>query len=321
MLIEKTTDVYGLRPLHHAINAYHTRDVQEAVITVLVKAGVDLEAKTPSGYTALSIALRRGSSQLIYDLIKMGATKDFTSLNQIVALNRPITALMPCYDLDASIRPELRMLAKNEKTLALLDFILQLNKAENDPSIGDSERATLMFTAVDRGYDILVRRLLIDPNSALYRDMEGNTALHLVVKKLREIEENKDVPGLHSSSSTYPPKKDSDVIYHVVLPESYYYKCILNLLLRVSDLKSKNNKGMTAYEEGNELARSMFYEMRRKIAVVLGLKKIQLNIPCATRALPGDVRKLIVRHMTTENLWLPRYLRSASSEEKSFVIS
>ncbi len=276
--------INGMTPLHVAASKGQT-----AAISALIQAGADKEAKTINGYTPLDVASERGQVASIYALIKEGAKKDFTLLFQIIMKNEA-EVLMAFYDLGARVILQHKSLTKDPEMLALLDFILDLKKSEKpDANASTEERARLFFSAAQSGYDILVKRLLVNPALACHQDTNGNTALHLVAKKLKEVGDNN--------------------------PALPYLKNCVNLLLHASNVECKNAAGRTAYDEGNELFRSMVDEMRMKKNIAWSLKNVPVNAAKGrVSCIPADARKIILSYLT-KHAWLPNYLLSSSMSE------
>ncbi len=277
----------GSPPLHIAADGGNA-----AAISSLIQAGAEKEAEDNKELTPLDVASMRGRVASIYALIKGGAKKDFTLLFQIIKENKA-EVFMAFYDLGARVISQHESLTEDPKMLAfrdLLDLILDIKKSEKpNAHASTEERAKLLFFSAVSGYDILVKRLLVNPNLALDQNENGDTALHSVAKKIKNLGVN--------------------------IKESPSLKNCVNLLLRVSNLECKNAAGKTAYDEGNELFRSMVDEMRIKKALAWSLKTVGVNVTKdQVCGIPADVRKIILSYLT-KHAWLPGYLLNSSTSE------
>ncbi len=274
----KTID--GWTPLHLAT---------AIAITVLIQAGAEKEAEDYKGRTPLDFVSQFGKIASIYSLIEAGAKKDFTFLYKHVEKDEA-QVIMAFYDLGARVSLEHKSLTQAPVTHELLDFILDLKKSEKpNANVSIEERARLLFAAAKAGYDILVKRLLANPGLDRYQDKNGNTALHIVAKEVEEPDDDDETSG--------------------------QLKNCANLLLLVCNLECKNAAGKTAYDEGNELFRSMVDEMRIKKALAWSLKTVGVNVTKdQVCGIPADVRKIILSYLT-KHAWLPGYLLNSSTSE------
>ena len=162
--------------------ATQTGDVRK--IGLILDAGVDLTAQSPDGHSAMSIAARRGSSQIVQDLLQRGARPDMpTGIAPIAEAaasgsHNSVAAL-----LEAGADPDLPGLGGKTALMAaatignggVVDLLL---KRKADPNARNAEDgSTALMWAANAGQIEMVRRLMTAGASVSITAKDGWTAI------------------------------------------------------------------------------------------------------------------------------------------------
>ncbi len=142
------------RELFRAINAFDTD-----IITALVDAGADIEARNEAGLTPLMLAADNRSDEAVSVLLQLGANKNAQS--------------------DTEKFTALHYAAKNSDT----DTLKILLKAKADPNLKDHKGQTPLHHAAAEGDDDNVDLLVASGADVQSKDNMGRTAAKLAERK------------------------------------------------------------------------------------------------------------------------------------------
>lgn len=236
-------------------------------LKLLAEWQADICSLDKNGRSALHTGAENNAVEALYLLKEMGVPlnardKWLRTAKDSALTGRGCNSLMALYDL-GNIRC---MGLTNNHTLLCWEVIMAMQKEGQD-------RSTLLHRAVDGEFNILVKKLLLDPAICVnQKDYKGDTVLHKAAKKT-----------FGSDCFT----KNSHIL-------------TLLLLHPALDIHAKNNKGETAFQVGTKWARLLLDEWRNKIHGTIVLRRL---LP----RLPGDLRRYILSKLTQET-WLPNYL-------------
>ena len=169
----------GMSPLMVAVQTGNIRK-----IGLILDAGPDLMTQSPDGHSALSIAARRGSAQIVQDLLKRGATPDMPNgiapIAQAAASGSHNSVLAL---LEAGANPDLPGLGGKTALMTaatigngpIVDLLL---KRKADPNARSAEDgSTALMWAANAGRIEMVQRLLAAGARISIKAKDGWTAI------------------------------------------------------------------------------------------------------------------------------------------------
>ncbi len=253
-------------PMHYAAEG----NAIEAM-RLLKEWGADIEEKEKNGATALALAIKNGKNESMDFLCFLGANRDIVNES---------------YANEAA-----------QNGLRCFEFIRKINHIDPSQSLDDKETFKLLFEAVEKGLFCSVRRLLSlgkikDINQ---KNDAGYTILHYAAihDKVNIVKILLTTPEVDAYSRTYGTVENCPACK----AQTPYDKI----------LKTRPRKGcqtcgsLTAYDLASPEIKEIYHEMRERIAIIAGLKKLPL---------PKELAYILFRHSNylAKHTFLPKGL-------------